>query len=203
MPQKTWVVGEEVLAADFNLYVQNQTVPQFPNTATRDSQWTSPPVGAMCVTTDTGTYWQRATAAWQRMAPSVLFRQWDITPAAESGDIGGTPTVVVDSGSVNLTVGRLYKLDAACSLIFRTAGTQAAQVYLTNAATNLAIVFVPVGLGANVAQVVYASAYFAPAATGATSFQVKLAAAAGSVAVRFMRTGGYPLGLVVTDVGPV
>src|SRR5262245_46535677 len=64
MPQKVWAVGEEVLAADFNTYVQQQTVPAFPNTATRDTQWTSPPNGAVCVTTDTYTLWMRQAGAW-------------------------------------------------------------------------------------------------------------------------------------------
>src|SRR4051812_10363336 len=64
MPQKTWVLGEEVLATDFNTYVQNQVVVQFPNIAARDA-WASPPVGAMCVTVDNGIVWVRtAKPAW-------------------------------------------------------------------------------------------------------------------------------------------
>jgi hypothetical protein len=66
MPQKTWVVGEEVLAADFNSYIQQQVVPQFPNTATRDG-WTAPPNGALCVTVDTYTVWLRQAGAWKAL----------------------------------------------------------------------------------------------------------------------------------------
>jgi hypothetical protein len=72
MPQKTWVVGEEVLAADFNSYVQQQVVPQFPNTATRDSEWTAPPDGALCVTTDTYTTWMRQAGAWAGAGTRIL-----------------------------------------------------------------------------------------------------------------------------------
>lgn len=58
MPLKTWVLGEEVLAADFNTYVQSQVVVQFANIAARDA-WASPPVGAVCVTVDNGIVWVR------------------------------------------------------------------------------------------------------------------------------------------------
>jgi hypothetical protein len=76
MPYKVWGVGEEVLAADFQTYVQAQTVPQFPNPATRDSQWGNAPVGAVCVTTEYAAvgqilHWVKFTAAasgW-RLAP--------------------------------------------------------------------------------------------------------------------------------------
>ena len=64
MPQKTWAVGEEVLAADFNAYVQDQVVPQFPTSAARDAEWAAPPNGALCVTTDSNTLWQRVAGAW-------------------------------------------------------------------------------------------------------------------------------------------
>lgn len=64
MPQKTWAVGEEVLAADFNTYVQNQVVPVFATEAQRDAQWTSPPNGAQCLTLDAFTVWVRQAGAW-------------------------------------------------------------------------------------------------------------------------------------------
>ena len=59
MAQKTWVVGEEVLAADFNTYVQNQVVARFATVAARDSAWPAATagVGAACTTTDTGQLW--------------------------------------------------------------------------------------------------------------------------------------------------
>jgi hypothetical protein len=63
MPTKTWAVGEEVLAADFNAYVQQQVVATFPNVAARDA-WASPPAGALCVTTDSNTVWQRIGGGW-------------------------------------------------------------------------------------------------------------------------------------------
>ena len=74
MPQKVWAVGEEVLAADFQTYVQDQVVPVFPDTATRDAQWTAPPVGAVCVTSS-GSFpqvWRYASGAWHGDPPCLL-----------------------------------------------------------------------------------------------------------------------------------
>jgi len=66
MPQKTWVVGEEVLAPDFNNFVQTQVIPRFASVAARDSGWPAATAlpGAFCVTTDTNTLWQVIGAAW-------------------------------------------------------------------------------------------------------------------------------------------
>lgn len=73
MPQKLWVVGEEVLAADFNTYVQNQVVPRFATVAARDSAWPAATAGpgAMCVTYDTGTVWTVIGTAWVPITGSV------------------------------------------------------------------------------------------------------------------------------------
>jgi hypothetical protein len=48
MPTKVWVVGEEVLAADFNQYVQEQVITSFPNKAARNAAIPSPKVGMAC-----------------------------------------------------------------------------------------------------------------------------------------------------------
>jgi hypothetical protein len=64
VPWKQWAYLEKVLSADFQLYLQNQTVPQFTNTAQRDSQWTTPPTGAVCITADTLTLWVYTGTAW-------------------------------------------------------------------------------------------------------------------------------------------
>lgn len=59
MPQKTWVVGEETLAADFNLFVQQQVVARFASVAARDAAWPAATAGAgaVCITYDTATVW--------------------------------------------------------------------------------------------------------------------------------------------------
>jgi len=40
MPTKNWIAGEEVLASDFNTYVQQQIVGTFPSTAARNAAFT-------------------------------------------------------------------------------------------------------------------------------------------------------------------
>jgi hypothetical protein len=47
MPNKTWAVGEEVLAADFNTYVQKQVVAQFVDAAQRTAQLPTPATGQL------------------------------------------------------------------------------------------------------------------------------------------------------------
>lgn len=46
MPTKTWVVGEEVLAPDFNTYVQKQVVPTFATVAARNAAYPAATAGA-------------------------------------------------------------------------------------------------------------------------------------------------------------
>lgn len=101
MPQKVWAIGEEVLAADFNPYVQQQTVPQFTNTAQRDAQWAAPPVGALCVTQDTLTQWIWTGTAWQQVSGARFLGTWACT--ANTGSTGAA--VVVTGLSQSITVG--------------------------------------------------------------------------------------------------
>ena len=66
MPQKTWVVGEEVLAADFNTYLQQQVAARFATVAARDAAWPAATAGpgAISITTDTSTMWMVIGVAW-------------------------------------------------------------------------------------------------------------------------------------------
>jgi len=77
MPQKTWVIGEEVLATDFNTYVQNQVVPRFATVAARDAAWPAATAGAgaVCTTTDTGTLWVVVAAAWTAIGTATPWTQ--------------------------------------------------------------------------------------------------------------------------------
>lgn len=100
MPQKLWAVGEEVLAADFQTYVQGQVCPAFTNVAQRDSQWSAPPNGAVCVTVDTGRFWQRIGGVWWQpfslIAQSI--RQTNAGPATAEADIGVQITITPPAG---------------------------------------------------------------------------------------------------------
>jgi len=92
MPHKVWQVGEEVLAADFNTYVQNQTVVVFPNTAARDT-WLSPPDGAVCQA-PAGVWWNRVGGAWARMVTYSGAISHTVMPT-----LGGTVVAGIDDVS--------------------------------------------------------------------------------------------------------
>ena len=49
MAYKTFVAGEEALAADVNNYLMSQTIPRFPSAAARDAAITAPVRGQYCV----------------------------------------------------------------------------------------------------------------------------------------------------------
>lgn len=121
MPFKVWAVGEEVLAADFQSFLQNQVVPVFPNVAARDASWIAPPKGALCVTSDTNTLWQFSGTAWASLlGPKVIYRAHltsnvnfannttlQLTPYTVDDNLGGGV-----AGVANLTVPRagLYRV---------------------------------------------------------------------------------------------
>jgi hypothetical protein len=94
---KVWGVGEEVLAADFQAYVQTQVVAQFPNPATRDSQWPAPPVGARCVTTEFAAAgqilaWVRHPSGWRYVPGQTIVLATVTTPTngiASGADVPG------------------------------------------------------------------------------------------------------------------
>lgn len=66
MPSKVWALGEEVLAADFNPYVQEQVIGTFATAATRDAQIVAPKPGQHAWLADSGllTVYSSGAAAW-------------------------------------------------------------------------------------------------------------------------------------------
>lgn len=199
MPTRTWVVGEEVLAADFNTFVQQQVVSTFANTAARDA-WSSAPNGARCVTLDTGTKWERRGGAWRRDSPGVVLRDWP-TGAVESGDIG-TSAVPVRAGNVDFEAGRTYMVTGTITIITRTAGTLVAINQLAIGGVALNSTQSPPGLGANIAYPLHVHHHYLAATTGPAQVVLNLFAVSGSVPVRFLTATGYPNGLTVIDQGP-
>jgi hypothetical protein len=88
VPFKTWVVGEEVLAADFNAYVQKQVVATFPNAAARTAAIPSPSAGMVTFLTDTNQMQYWTGSAWAGTS-SVL---WSVVTAGEQPGISTTLT---------------------------------------------------------------------------------------------------------------
>ena len=95
MATKTWVVGEEVLAADFNTYVQKQVVATFPNAAARDAALPAPTVGMLVHLADTTELLvatTTATSGWKPIARTALHTgTWDpVTALGSSPNIAKT-----------------------------------------------------------------------------------------------------------------
>jgi hypothetical protein len=65
VPSKIWVVGEEVLAADFNQYVQEQVIAVFANAAARTSAITAPKEGMHSYLLDVGQLHVFRSGAWR------------------------------------------------------------------------------------------------------------------------------------------
>lgn len=63
MPFKTWAIGEEVLAGDFQPMVQEQVVATFPSTAARDAAIVAPKPGQCCYVVGVG--FQIYGTSWQ------------------------------------------------------------------------------------------------------------------------------------------
>jgi len=86
MPFKIWAVGEEVLAADFNDFLQEQVVATFPTAAARDAAIIAPNEGQLAYVVADKTLYRWDGAAWitgaALIVPKALAR-WR-QPAAQS-----------------------------------------------------------------------------------------------------------------------
>jgi hypothetical protein len=198
MPQKTWVVGEEVLAADFNTYVQNQVVPAFPNVATRDSQWTAPPNGALSVTTDTYTTWLRQAGAWVAFRPGSVLGYAQVTTAQTGIGAGGADLTGL---SVAVTVGssRRIRITAQCVVAQQTANGHM-QGYVREGTTNLGrfgTVFMATVGGTGF---FHGHAVLTPTA-GAHTY--KLFGITNTGSYDMVADGTNPASILVEDIGPV
>jgi len=97
MPTKVWAVGEEVLAADFNTFVQQQVVSTFASLGALQTAWPDAPIGAMAITTDTMTrYVHVATgsAGWVGLGPNWI-------SAALTGTIPNSAAAIT-AGTINV-----------------------------------------------------------------------------------------------------
>lgn len=192
MPQKSWAVGEEVLAADFNTYAQNQVVPQFTTTAQRDSQWSSPPNGAMCVTVDTGTYWQRVAGAWQK----CFGRLAQNSRTTSAGPAGTTDATLGVDITLSTPGNRLIRLEGFVRGVIIASG--AGLISIKEGATTITQGQSPSAGASGVGSAVFVARTVQPTA-GSHTYGLYVAASTGQVTVQGDPT--YPITLEAFDAG--
>lgn len=102
MPFKVWAVGEEVLAADFNSYVQQQVSSRFADAAARTAGLAAPVsaqlsmfTGALIGELD---FWDGVK--WVRHVPRILCGTTSVTTNAS-----GIATLTLPAGSFSSTTG--------------------------------------------------------------------------------------------------
>ena len=105
----------------------------YPDAATRDAQWVTPPRGALCVTTDTDTLWQRTGTGNGVWSPVPYARYGTVlTPWTCAGS-----TINAGTGGLNYgrwtRLGRLVLYETALWLVagFSVPGTTNGQVNVT------------------------------------------------------------------------
>jgi hypothetical protein len=205
MPQKSWAVGEEVLAADFNTYLQNQVVPQFGTNALRDSLWPAPPNGAVCITTDTNTKWQRIAGVWYAAGQRLGYAA---SPANAGPTGGATENVLaaIQLPAITIpTATRLIRVECGFRAVIGTAGDSATvriREGTTTAGTivtDTLVVFAPSGTQAGTASGCTFGRTYTPGAK-TTQYTLTLQGTANPSTMIGNATG--PIWLEARDVGP-
>jgi len=202
MPRKTWAIGEEVLASDFNPIVADQVVAVFPSAAARATGWPAPPTGATTFLTDTGSLECWNGTAWRKpwnMPWGLLAyaeRTSDFGPVTPGGtDIPGL--------TVTVTIPANRRIKAASQVLINTNGGAFAivtlSIYVTPATPSQfsqANATIP-GAGYWVTQ--YLERIHTPAA-GTYTYKTVLA---GPTGITNVAAGvSYPASLVIEDLGP-
>jgi hypothetical protein len=203
MPQKSWAVGEEVLAADFNAYLQNQVVAVFTTTSQRDTDWASPPNGAKCIVTATNTEYQRIAGAWYTPYQRLAYAQTTGNQGPTSGATENVLSLLV-LPTVSLPTTRLVRVEMGFRAAVGAAG-QSATVRIREGTTtagtqitDLVIAFAPSGVEAgNGGGRMFGRTY---TATGSKQWCVTLQGASNPA--ELVGTTTSPLWIEARDVGP-
>jgi hypothetical protein len=204
MPHKTWLAGEKVNAAQFNPYVQDQVVAQFPDAATRDAQWSAPPTGACCVLTTApnvllmwnGSAWIAATltrygaeVTSQLSLPNNAVTAVSNFVAASGSPAGGA--AVSGSGITMPAVPGLVAVSVRLeSAVAPTSAQRFAATLFSNAGTAYAQTQVFIGAGNTIASV----GLVVPVDLGGSAWTVQLYQNTGAAVVTNTRLDVWRVG---------
>lgn len=190
MPQKTWLVGEEVLAVDFNGYLQQQVVAVFPNAAARTTQWPTPPNGAMSVLTDTNprTLWTFDGTAWVQIWPRPVYRcSWARTAngvaTGAQMDFGAPPTNAWITGATTVNTNSRFTMlkPGRVTLFGDVAGQFIPQMSLAGTPTWAGVAQTPTSYSGGVYRTWYAWTFTLAAGDLVTMFCRNVAAGASNL----------------------
>lgn len=110
MPYKQWAIGEEVLAADFQNFMQDQIVAIFPSAAARDAAYAAPKIGQVCYLTDVHALFVFDVAGWSQMGGVRTF-----SAVLGAGAAGAGPLVL---GTINIPAqARPYSIEATATWV--------------------------------------------------------------------------------------
>jgi hypothetical protein len=121
MPTKVWVVGEEVLAADMNAYLQEQIVATFANAAARDAAIPTPKVGMLVWQSDSAAYWYWNGSAW------LTIGKGRIASGATTGADRTQGLAVVVQVNFTLPASRLVRIDGYLQYAVITGASNSSQ----------------------------------------------------------------------------
>lgn len=125
MPFKVWSIGEEVLAADFNNYVQSQVVSRFSTAAARTAAITAPVLNQLTMRDDLPgllEYW--SGVSWVTTPRRVAFAAYNpgqsvgagfttpVTFTGEESDSDNIGAVGSDTMTIPAGLGGVYSLQA-------------------------------------------------------------------------------------------
>jgi len=119
MPWKQWAFMERVTSADFQSFIQNQTIPQFTNAAQRDALYTPvpPPTGAMCMTQNDMTVWLWNGTAWVSASGARIYANQSLGGGAVGATELALATITVPAQpracQVDLSVWHTYMNDTS------------------------------------------------------------------------------------------
>jgi hypothetical protein len=202
MPWKQWAYLEKVSSADFQTYLQNQTVPQFTSVAQRDSVYTPvpPAKGAFCITVDTFTQWVWSGTQWVKAPWGTA---WGIVGYAEVlgnvGPITGPGNITALNFTYQTVAGRRLRL-LVDTMFVGTVAASEARLYALRDATQLqyrAVYLAVVGR----AYAIQSSAIFTSDAAS-HSYNAQMGISSGSGQVSTNAAAGIPTYIMLEDLGP-
>ena len=129
------VIAGEVLDPVWGTAVSTTVVRRFPSTAARDN-WTNPPRGALCVTTDTDTLWQAlgSPVAWRALTAGTYVGHYDIP--ADGSLTTGTAILTIGSYAFAALANHIYAIQGLALMNVSAAG-DIANVMIVDGATRL------------------------------------------------------------------